>query len=86
MRENSPRDGTIFSNSGKFATLNLNLKRLITFRLFSFLKDDYLDCFGDPKVMGKVGTDIEEAKCCWLVIQALKKCSHQQREILEVFF
>lgn len=50
----------------------------------SFFKDDYLDCFGDPKVMGKVGTDIEECKCSWLIIQALKKCSHQQREILEV--
>ena len=43
-----------------------------------------MDCFGDPKVTGKVGTDIEESKCGWLVIQALKKASAEQRELLEV--
>jgi farnesyl diphosphate synthase len=49
-------------------------------------KDDYLDCYGDPHVMGKVGTDIEENKCSWLIVQALKKCNTEQRRILEVIF
>lgn len=43
-----------------------------------------MDCYGDPKVTGKVGTDIEESKCGWLVIQALKKCNEEQRKVLEV--
>ena len=48
------------------------------------MKDDYLDCYGDPTITGKIGTDIEESKCSWLVIQALKKADNEQRLILEV--
>lgn len=48
------------------------------------VQDDFLDCFGDPAVTGKVGTDIEENKCSWLVVQALNKASPEQRQILQV--
>ena len=47
-------------------------------------QDDYLDCYGDPAVTGKVGTDIEENKCSWLVVQALQRASPSQRNTLEV--
>jgi len=30
-----------------------------------------------------VGRDIEEAKCGWLVVTALKRCSPAQRKVLE---
>ena len=43
-----------------------------------------MDCFGDPKVTGKVGTDIEDNKCSWLVVQALDKANAEQRALLEV--
>ncbi|KAG4305273.1 hypothetical protein PORY_001443 [Pneumocystis oryctolagi] len=47
------------------------------------IQDDFLDCFGDPHVTGKIGTDIIENKCTWLINKALEKATPQQREILE---
>jgi farnesyl diphosphate synthase len=42
------------------------------------------DCYGAPEVIGKIGTDIQDRKCSWLVVQALKKATPAQRQILEI--
>lgn len=47
-------------------------------------QDDYLDLFGDPSVTGKIGTDIQDNKCSWLVVQCLLRASPEQRQILQV--
>ncbi|KAI8871155.1 farnesyl pyrophosphate synthase [Ramicandelaber brevisporus] len=47
------------------------------------VQDDYLDCYGDPSVIGKIGTDIEVNKCSWLVNTALNIATPEQRAILE---
>jgi farnesyl diphosphate synthase len=48
------------------------------------VQDDYLDCYGLPEVIGKIGTDIEDNKCGWLIVQALSLASDEQRKVLDV--
>ncbi|XP_059663708.1 farnesyl pyrophosphate synthase 1 [Cornus florida] len=46
------------------------------------IQDDYLDCFGEPEKIGKIGTDIEDFKCSWLVVKALERCTEGQKKLL----
>jgi|EP00945_MAST-04E_sp_MAST-4E-sp1_P003768 farnesyl diphosphate synthase len=50
------------------------------------VQDDYLDCYGAPEVIGKIGTDIKDCKCSWLVVQAKKMCSNNQKRMLETHY
>eukprot|EP00201_Polytomella_parva_P008941 CAMPEP_0175056390 /NCGR_PEP_ID=MMETSP0052_2-20121109/10642_1 /TAXON_ID=51329 ORGANISM="Polytomella parva, Strain SAG 63-3" /NCGR_SAMPLE_ID=MMETSP0052_2 /ASSEMBLY_ACC=CAM_ASM_000194 /LENGTH=354 /DNA_ID=CAMNT_0016321407 /DNA_START=2121 /DNA_END=3185 /DNA_ORIENTATION=- len=47
------------------------------------VQDDYLDCYGSPEVIGKVGTDIEDNKCSWLICSALQIASPEQKAVIE---
>lgn len=46
-------------------------------------QDDFIDCFGDPAVTGKIGTDIQDGKCSWLVVVAMQRASQEQKEIMK---
>lgn len=47
------------------------------------VQDDYLDNFGKPEHIGKIGTDILDNKCSWLVNVALEVATPEQRKILD---
>jgi farnesyl diphosphate synthase len=47
------------------------------------IQDDYLDNFGKPEHIGKIGTDIMDNKCSWLINQALEVATPEQYKILE---
>lgn len=49
------------------------------------VQDDFLDCYGLPEKIGKIGTDIQDNKCGWLICQAVKpgNANAAQREILK---
>lgn len=50
------------------------------------VQDDYLDMYGDPAVTGKIGTDIEDTKCSWLVIEAMKRATPEQQQLLDTCY
>ncbi|GAD92023.1 hypothetical protein PVAR5_0609 [Paecilomyces variotii No. 5] len=50
------------------------------------IQDDYLDAFGDPSVIGKIGTDIQDNKCSWLINQALQRANPEQRKTLDTAY
>lgn len=46
-------------------------------------QDDFIDCFGDPAVTGKIGTDIQDGKCSWLAVVAMQRASAEQKLIMK---
>ena len=47
------------------------------------MQDDYLDAYGAPEVIGKIGTDIQDNKCSWVINQALERAGPEQRKVLD---
>lgn len=70
---------------GRATETNLKQARdiLIPMGEYFQVQDDYLDNFANPKTLGKIGTDIQDNKCSWLINQALKRASKEQRAVLE---
>ena len=47
------------------------------------MQDDFIDCWGDTQVSGKLGTDIQDGKCCWPIVKALSLGNQDQLKVLK---
>mmetsp|Transcript_44980 Transcript_44980/g.137377 ORF Transcript_44980/g.137377 Transcript_44980/m.137377 type:complete len:422 (-) Transcript_44980:410-1675(-) len=57
---------------------------LVTMGVYFQAQDDYLDCYGTPEQIGKIGTDIQDKKCGWLFTKAYHElCSEDERKFLD---
>ncbi|CAI7657173.1 unnamed protein product [Penicillium pancosmium] len=61
-------------------------KAAMTLGLIFQARDDFLDVYGDFRITGKIGTDIQENKCNWLSVTALKYSNDEQRKLLETCY
>ncbi|XP_022723883.1 farnesyl pyrophosphate synthase 1-like [Durio zibethinus] len=69
--------------SGENLDNHIDVKNiLVDMGIYFQVQDDYLDCFGNPETIGKIGTDIEDFKCSWLVVKALEVCNEEQKIVL----
>ena len=50
------------------------------------IEDDYLDCYADPQHLGKIGTDIKDHKCSWLIVQALLIVTPEQLDVIKTHY
>ena len=73
----------ILANVQDEAAMDFANEVLLEIGEFFQIQDDFLDFYGDPQVTGKIGTDIQDNKCSWLIVNALKLASPEQRTKLQ---
>lgn len=74
--------GYIYMNQSNDDILKAIRDISIQFGEYFQIQDDYIDCFTDSKIAGKVGTDIKNKKCSWVLIKALELGNDAQKKLI----
>jgi len=76
--------GMIVAGIDDFDAYNAAREPLLKMGIYFQAQDDFLDCFGTPEQIGKIGTDIQDKKCGWLFVLAYNNlASPEQKAFLE---
>lgn len=78
--------GMVLSGLDSEAALKEAEDILVEMGVYFQVQDDYLDCYGAPEVIGKIGTDIQDTKCSWLVVQAMKVATPEQLATIKAHY
>ncbi|CAB9528476.1 Farnesyl pyrophosphate synthase [Seminavis robusta] len=69
-----------FCNIKDKAAFDAAREILVTMGVYFQAQDDYLDCFGTPEQIGKIGTDIADKKCGWLFTKAYHQLANDDQK------
>lgn len=79
--------GMIVAGITDVAEYNAAREILMIMGVYFQAQDDFLDCYGTPEQIGKIGTDIQDKKCGWLFVHAYHRLANtQQRALLEQLY
>jgi len=62
-------------------SFNAAREPLVKMGIYFQAQDDYLDCFGHPETIGKIGTDIQDKKCGWLFVHAFNSLASPEQKL-----
>ncbi|KAK4882350.1 hypothetical protein RN001_005669 [Aquatica leii] len=63
--------------------MNVFLRIADKFTIYRQAQDDVWDVYSDLDFFGKVGNDMSNGKCTWLIVTAMQHANKQQLEILQ---
>jgi farnesyl diphosphate synthase len=76
--------GMLVAGINRKESFDVAREPLLKMGVYFQAQDDFLDAFGTPEQIGKIGTDIQDKKCGWLFVKAFNKlASPEQKKFLE---
>merc|ERR1719264_1816047 len=72
--------GMIVAGITDVAEYNACREILMIMGIYFQAQDDFLDCYGTPEQIGKIGTDIQDKKCGWLFVHAYHELADAEQK------
>merc|ERR1712007_28357 len=79
--------GMIVAGINDRKAYNAAREPLVKMGIYFQAQDDFLDCFGTPEQIGKIGTDIQDKKCGWLFVHAYHElATPEQKKVFDKLY